>query len=371
MGRETFSVESYRQARRDYGVTQSINVTKQAEQRARETGQLSEIVDPAINPMRFSKIRLNPHQRKWIATIGCPMDIEVSCDTTGSMGGEVDTEMAVLPDLYEAVAKVLPGYDPQLCLGIFGDCQDPFVMCRPQFEMEAPKIVKYLKEMAPQRGGHGNHGEDPQYAMFARAYLTDAYTNRIGLKGYHFIVTDEPYHDHLRKEEIRRIFGKDIFKNELKTICRELPTVKDMVSELKKKAHQFVLVMSDYYYDDTLTMWRNLCGEKSVVVIRSTKQLPAVISAIVGLTEGTIDIAGLREHLGEHGDSSLITQLSSIDLGAQAKLRHALPHPVPQAGAIFANKNDLWPIQLDDTYAGSNVSNDGASLLTPDHIEYL
>ena len=127
MGRETFSVESYRTARRDYGVTHDSGVTRKAEQRARDTGHLSEIVDPAVNPMRFSKIRLNPHQKKWIATLGCPMDIEVSCDTTGSMGGEVDTEMAVLPDLYEAVAKVLPGYDPQLCLGIFGDVCDDFI----------------------------------------------------------------------------------------------------------------------------------------------------------------------------------------------------------------------------------------------------
>ena len=364
MGHQTFSVDSYRQARRDYGVTQSTNVTRQAEERARRTGRLSEIVDPAIGPVRFSKIRLNPHQKKWIATLGCPMDIEVSCDTTGSMGGEVDTEMAVLPDLYEAVAKVLPGYDPQLCLGIFGDCGDDFVMCRPQFEMEAPKIVNYLKEMAPQRGGCGNHGEDPQYAMFARAYLTDAYTNRIGIKGYHFIVTDEPYHNHLREEEIQRIFGSDILKNELKGMRRELPSVKAMVAELKKKTHQFILVMRDHSYHDTLEMWRDLCGEKSVIVINSTQQLPAVISAIIGLTEGTIEVVGLKEHLGKYGDSELIAQLSNIDIGAQAKLRHALPHPVPKAGDIFAKKGDTWPIQPGESPEEEPVE-------APDHIEYL
>lgn len=364
MGHQTFSVDSYRQARRDLGVTQSTNVTKRAEERARTTGQLSEIVDPAIGPVRYSKIRLNPHQKKWIATLGCPMDIEVSCDTTGSMGGEVDTEMEVLPDLYEAVAKVLPGYDPQLCLGIFGDCGDRFVMCRPQFEMEAPKIVNYLKEMAPQRGGCGNHGEDPQYAMFARAYLTDAYTNRIGLKGYHFIVTDEPYHNHLYEDEIKRIFGKDILKNELKGIQHKLPSVKAMVTELKKKTHQFVLVMHDYACRDTLEMWRNLCGKKSVIVIDSTRQLPTIISAIIGLTEGTIEVVGLKEYLGKNGDRRLIAQLSNIDIGAQAKLRHALPHPVPKAGDIFAKKSDTWPIQ-----PGESPEEEPAE--TPDHIEYL
>lgn len=363
MGRETFSVDSYRAARRDYGVTQSTNVTRQAEERARNTGRLSEIVDPAINPMRLSKIRLNPHQKKWIATIGCPMDIEVTCDTTGSMGGEVDTEMAILPDLYDAVAKVLPGYDPQLCLGIFGDCGDRFVMCRPQFEMEAPKIVNYLKEMAPQRGGCGNHGEDPQYAMFGRAYLTDAYTNRIGLKGYHFVVTDEPYHNHLRADEIERIFGEDIFKNELKGMRGEIPSVEAMVTELKKKTHQFVLVMRNYSYDDTVQMWRDLCGEKSVIVIDSTSQLPTVISAIIGLTEGMIDVVDLDEILGQRANH-LIYQLSNINIGAQAKLRHAMPHPVPKAGDIFANKGDVWPTAADGD--GGSVSVESS-----EQIEYL
>lgn len=362
MGRQTFSVDSYNRARRDLGVTQYSNVTRQAEQRARDTGKLSEIVDPAINPIRRSMIRLDPHQKKWVATVGCPMDIEVTCDTTGSMGSEVDTEMAVLPDLYSAVAKVLPGYDPQLCLGIFGDCWDPFVMCRPQFEMEAPKIVEYLKEMAPQRGGCGNGGEDPQYAMFARAYLTDAYTNKIGLRGYHFVVTDEPCHDHLHEEEIKRIFGKNIFKNELKGMRNEIPSLSQMIKELKSKTHQFILVMRESRVADR---WRQLCGDNSVIIIDSTKQLPSVISAIIGLTEGTIDVTGLDEYLGLNGNRYLIRQLSKIDIGAQARLRHAMEHPVPKAGDIFTEKGEIWPI-----HDGSSSENE-TPVTAPSEIDYL
>lgn len=359
MGRETFSVESYHAARRTYGVDHAVGVTKRAEQQARETGHLSEIVDPAINPIRFSKIRLNPHQSRWIATIGCPMDIEVSCDTTGSMGGEVDTEMAVLPDLYDAVSNVLPGYDPQLCLGIFGDVCDNFVMCRPQFEMEAPKIVNYLKEMAPQRAG-GDSPEDPQYAMFARAYLTDAYTNRIGLKGYHFVVTDATCHHRITREDITRIFGKDIFNNELKNMTR-VPSMEQMIKELKCKTHQFILVIKSH---STAEFWRDLCGEKSVIEIDSTRQLPAVISAIIGLTEGTVDITGIDQHLGYGTNRHLISQLSNIDIGAQAKLCHAMAHPVPKAGDIFTNKGDLWPADADGDEGSASVE-------SSEHIEYL
>ncbi len=366
MGHMTFSEDDYRTARRNYGVTSNTGVTRKAEERARDTGRLSEIVDPAIEPIRRSLIRLNPHQKQWITTIGCPMDIEVSCDTTGSMGGEVDTEMAVLPDLYEAVSKVLPGYDPQLCLGIFGDCEDAFVMCRPQFEMEAPKIVNYLKEMAPQRGGHGNHGEDPQYAMFARAYLTDTYVNRIGLKGYHFVITDEPCHEQLSKSEVKRIFGENILKEELKHLDNEFPTVEDMVQELKRKTHQFVLILNDYNYHDTVIRWKDLCGEKSVIMIDSTRQLPEVISAIIGLTEGTLDIGDLNDHLSGH-DLNLARQLSKIDLDAQARLRHALPHPVPKKGDIFAKKGDLWPILTGpDTETAAEVEESAK-----DEVRYL
>jgi len=360
MGRSTFSVSSYREARRDFGITHDVGVTRKAEQQARETGHLNEIVDPAINPMRMSKIRLDPHQKKWVATIGCPMDIEVSCDTTGSMGGEVDTEMRVLPDLYEAVANVLSGYDPQLCLGIFGDVSDKFVMCRPQFEMEAAKIVKYLKEMAPQRDG-GDYLEDPQYAMFARAYLTDAYTNRIGLKGYHFVVTDAPCHTKLSRSDIKRIFGKDIFDNELKNM-HEVPTIDQMIKDLKKKTHQFILVVRS---SETADFWRDLCGENSVIKIDSTSQLPEVISAIIGLTEGTVDITGIGQHLGTSANSTLISQLSKIDIGAQAKLRHEMEHPVPKAGDIFMEKTDIWPIQ-----PGEDPGEE-ASVEAENHIEYL
>ena len=61
----------------------------------------------------------------------------------------------------------------------------------------------------------------------------------------------------------------------------------------------------------------------------------------------------------------LIEQISKIDIGAQANLRHALPHPVPKAGDIFRNKGDLWPIQ-----SGEEDAED-TPMEAPDHIEYL
>lgn len=363
MGRATFSIDDYHRARRDYGVEGSSDVTRSAEQRANRTGHLDPKVDPAVEPMRRSMLRLDPHQRQWIATVGCPMDIEVSCDTTGSMGGEVDTEMNVLPELYEAVSKVLPGYDPQLCLGIFGDLQDRFALCRPQFEMEAPKIVDYLRRMAPQRAG-GDSPEDPQYAMFARAYLTSAYTNRIGLKGYHFIVTDATCHRHVSSSAIRSIFGENIFEEELKGFDPNEFALNKVIANLKRRTHQFILLVTPDPY--TRMAWERLCGASSVISIGSTKQLPAVISAVIGLTEGTLDLGELGRHLGNHANMRLVEELSRIDIGAQAKLRRQLPHPVPKAGDVFARKSDLWPIQPGETPDELESPED-----EPDRITYL
>lgn len=360
MGRETFSMHSYSTAKSVLGVTSDVGVTRTAEHKAQVYGHLNEIVDPAINPVRFSKIRLDPHQGKWIVTVGCPMDIEVSCDTTGSMGGEVDTEMAVLPDLYSAVAQAMPGYDPQLCLGIFGDVTDRFTLCRPQFEMEAMKIVNYLKEMAPQRAG-GDFPEDPQYAMFARAYLTDAYTNRIGLKGYHFIVTDATCHTSISRYQIERIFGTNIFENELKEMI-EVPTIEQVVKMLQSKAHAYVLLVDAS--NETREFWEELVGDNRVIDIDSTRQLPEVISTIIGLTEGTIDIADIDKHLGTVSNAT-VGQLSRIDIGAQVALRHNMEHPVPKAGDIFADKSDLWP--TDETDDSGNES----AVVSSDEIEYV
>lgn len=365
MGRNIPTRSSYEDALRSRGINRVHNVTRHAEETARITGKLNSIVDPAVDPIRFSKIRLDPYQKQWVATIGCPIDIEVSGDTTGSLGRtEVDTQMRVLPDLYEACAEVLPGYDPQLCLGIFGDCEDDFVMCRPQFEMEAGKIIDYLRVMAPQLCGGANNGEDPQYAMFARAYLTNAYTNRIGLKGYHFITTDEPCHERIDRRQILRIFGKDIFETDLKQFAGKIPSIEQVIKDLKRQTHQFILVLEDECYQ-AAKRWRSLCGEQSVIRIQSTRQLPGVVSAIIGLTEGILDFGNLAAHLAKYGCEDLETEVSKVELGAQAKLRHALLHPVPKRGDIFAEKGELWPIgNIADT-AGQ------ASASAADEIAYL
>ena len=123
-----------------------------------------------------------------------------------------------------------------------------------------------------------------------------------------------------------------------------------------------------------MEIWEGLCGGDSVLVIGSTNQLPKIISSIIGLTEGTLDITDLESYLGSDSSYNLINQLSKINIGAQAKLRHNLPNPIPKAGDIFLTKGDIWPIinasnefNLDENIESDKLS----SILAADEIEYL
>ena len=140
MGNRTFSASSYSEATR-YVPTR--NVTRRAEEEFRVTGRLDPLVDPAgYGVIRRSLMRFDMRSDGlYVVTIGTPIPVETRLDTTGSMGGFVDIAMRNLKDLYMLTQGMLPGCDLQIATGIFGDCADLVVLCRPQFEMEPDKIV--------------------------------------------------------------------------------------------------------------------------------------------------------------------------------------------------------------------------------------
>ena len=72
-----------------------------------------------------------------------------------------------------------------------------------------------------------------------------------------------------------------------------------------------------------------------------------MISAIIGLTEGTLALSDLKQHLGEHYTEALYFDLGALE-AEQEILRSAMLHPVPKKGDIFRTKEDTWPIQPGD-----------------------
>lgn len=337
--------------------------TSKAEQRARETGKLHPLVDPSgYGVIRRSLPRLERQGNGlWLLTVGTPMPIETRVDTTGSMGGNVDIALRVLLKAYELCSGVLPGYDLQIATGIFGDVSDRFVLCRPQFEMVAEKIVEQLTLMVPERDG-GDRPEDPHYGLFGAAYLTAAHITRIGLKGYDFTVSDAPGRDRFDERQLRRIFGDEVFarvvENSHQLNPRELPTTKDVVQDLLEIAHAFFLQVEDGR--DTTEFWTEVFGSERAVVLPSTELLPQVQAAIIGLTEGTLELAHVEEFLRENNvdkddAKKIVRSVAGIPIGAQAALPNFSKRP--QKGDLFREKTDLWPIDRSEVEEGEGVTN--------------
>jgi hypothetical protein len=343
MSRAAFTEEVSR------AVPKSGPATAKAEQHARKTGKLNPLVDPAgFGVIRPSRPRFEEQpDGTWKMVVGTPIPIEVRLDTTGSMGGNVDIALEVLPQTFDLCAGVLPGYDPQVAIGIFGDVCDDFVLCRPQFEMDAKKIVEQLMLQVPCRDG-GDTPEDPHYGLFGAAYLTAPYINRIGLMGYDFTISDAPARDRLDESQLVRIYGKEVFdkvaENGYQINKNDLPTTSEIVHDLLKRTHAFFLQVGSY--GETTDFWK-LFGRERMVVLPETKLLPQVMAAIIGLTEGSLDLQTVSDFLqthnvGKENAKRILRSVSNIPIGAQAKLPNFSKRP--QKGDIFATKTDPWPM---------------------------
>lgn len=370
MGRNAFSRAAFRGASETF-VPRSGPATRAAEQRARATGKLDPLVDPAeYGVIRQSRVRFEERADGLLElTFGTSMTVECRVDTTGSMGGNVDVAIKVLPDTYELGSGVLPGYDLHMAIGIFGDVVDNFVLCRPQFEMEAHKLVQQLTLMVPERAG-GDAPEDPHYGLFGGAYLVASFSNAIGLKGYDFTVSDAPARDSLSERQLVRIFGKDVFDkvaiNGFQIDRNDLPSTKEVVQDLQNRAHGFFLQVGESAH--TSRFWTNVFGEDRVVVLPSVKLLPYVQAVIIGLTEGTLSLDEVADFLSTnnvdaHDAKRILRSVANIPIGAQVPLRQAIidgGHEIPKAGDLYRVKPDvlaktnLWPI--DPSELGDVVS---------------
>ncbi|MDO4611988.1 MAG: hypothetical protein Q4B29_00795 [Candidatus Saccharibacteria bacterium] len=364
-------------------VRASKTVAEKARQQATETNKLDPSVDPAVQAIHRSLIRFEPHGEKFRVTVGCPMNIESVCDVTGSMGENVQIMFGVLPETYDLIAKALPGYDPQLSLGVFGDVVDDYVLMRPQFEMTAEKIVEYCSHLF-QSGTGGDSPEDPQYAMYGAAYLTNAYVNRIGLKGYHFLITDAPMHGTLSLSTLKRVFGHNVLElvaennhqdaaevaaidPAIKGLCnaalegltgREIRDLEmgQLHQDLSKIYHAFLIMVGDQSYD----CWKELYDKNHTIHIGSTRYLPQVQAAIIGLTEATIEPCDIEQFLvnsqvPKNQAQELTRQLLKVPYGEQRRLEETSGLKIPKKGDLFASKQDLQPCGFIDDDVANKV----------------
>jgi len=365
--KDTFTREAHTKAKKLH-VPDSGPATAKAEQQACSTGTLHQLVDPkGYGVIRRSLPRfVQRSDGLWELTNGPPMPMETRVDTTGSMGGNVEVAIRVLPDAFELCSGVLPGWDLQMATGIFGDVQDVpsgqpdsvrgrFTLCRPQFEMTAEKIVEQLTLMVPLKQG-GDNPEDPQYGLFGGAYLTSAYVSRIGLLGYDFTVSDAPGRNRLDRNFLRCIFGEEVFamvaENGHNINPSNLPTTTEVVTDLLRRAHAFFLQVGDSR--ETTRFWEPVFGPDRVVMLPTTELLPHVQAVIIGLTEGTLGLGDVKEFLQRanvcSSDATSITRaVANIPIGAQAAFPNFAKRP--KKGDLYKGKTDTWPIDPNEVVA--------------------
>lgn len=347
MGRSTFTRTAYEETRASHASERTV--TARAERQFKKTKTLNPLVDPkGYGVIRRSLPRFEEYGEQWQMTVGTPMPVEVRFDTTGSMGRNVQVAFDVLPDLYDLLKDVvLARYDVQVAMGTFGDVVDDIVLMRSQFEMNE-KIAEQLTYMFPEHGG-GDGPEDPHYGLFGAAYLTAPYINRIGLKGYDFTISDATMHDRLDEATLVRVFGDEVFEKAAENghdIDRtDLPSIEAMAADLLTRTHAFFLQVGGSR--TTSSQWSRVLGADRVVVLPRTELIPQVISAVIGLTEGVLDLQSVSEFLSKNGvskeDAKEITRsVANIPIGAQAMLSGF--DEIPSAGAVFDRKTDLWPV---------------------------
>ncbi len=346
MGKLTFTRDAYAETKAAHSGERTV--TARAERQFRETKALNPLVDPkGYGVIRRSLPRFEEEGSRWRMTVGTPMPVEVRFDTTGSMGRNIQVAFDVLPDLYDLLKEdVLARYDIQVAMGTFGDVVDNIVLMRSQFEMDE-KIAEQLTYMFPESGG-GDIPEDPHYGLFAAAYLTAPYINRVGLRGYDFTISDAPMHDRLDEATLIRVFGDEVFEKVSEnghTIDRNhLPSLEGMAKDLLTRTHAFFLQVGSSSF--VTSQWSRIMGENRVVVLPRTELIPQVISAVIGLTEGVLDLQSVNKFLESNGVSkddakSIARSVAGIPIGAQA----ALPgfNDIPTKGAIFDQKTDASP----------------------------
>lgn len=362
MGARRFTREAYNVVATAVATTDGGDVSHLGKRRLQQGMGL----DPRVDPSAYGLIRKSlPRyvddisRKSFILATGIPMLVEVRFDTTGSMGQNVQMAFDSLPKTYALLAEgneaVLRRYDPQIIHAIFGDVKDNYVLYRSQAEMDE-KIAEQLRLMVPENGGYDGI-EDPDYGIFSGTYLTDAFIGGYGLKYYDFTVTDAPCREFIDYRNLVRVFGPtvlEVVRSRGYAIDQDnLPDTRDMAQELLRHAHAFVLQVGEHEY--VSNHWRSIYGKDRVVVIPDTSILPYVEAAIIGLTEGVLDLQNVGEYLTSVGIRTkpfvqyLVRQLAGIPLGAQVILPNF--NLIPPKGSVFAKKGELWSVENGDVSA--------------------
>lgn len=322
--------------------------TFEGEQRARQGKGLDSLVDPKERGViREAKNLLVPVGGRFELKFGIAMPVKSDIDTTGSMGGNVDIAFKVQPKVQNLLVQgrnaVLKRYHTQIATGAIQDEVDQFPYEISQFEPDN-EVERQMGLLVPEREG-GDTPEEYQIGLFSTGYLTRSSISKYGLRGYYFAIGDVWGHDSIEERLLLRVFGPRVFEFAFGNKPQSMPSVREVAQKCLQDWHVFFLrVGTDQMAGQ---WWSRIIGEERIVQLPRTENLAEVQAVIIGLTEGTLDLQNAVDFLREARISNaearrIVEACAGIPIGLQKTFANF--EKIPQAGALFANRGDIWPI---------------------------
>lgn len=206
----------------------------------------------------------------------------ISVDVTGSMG-IIAEKLARkgLGTIFEEVLDKKPISNPHLMFMATGDANsDEAPLQVSQFEADN-RIVEQLTQIWVEGNGGGNGGESYNLAWYFAGVHTehDSFIKR-AKRGYLFTVGDEPIHDSLSPDQLKRFIGDN----------SEAVSSAEALRSAERLYDVYHIVLKNEGYaktslDSVLSTWRPLLGEK-VICLGDYDKLSETIVSIIEVAEG-------------------------------------------------------------------------------------
>lgn len=226
-----------------------------------------------LDPAKFKK-------RESVASAANPRPtpIILASDVTGSMGAVAEQIIKTdLGTIMKLIYDRRPVDDPQVLCAAIGDAEcDRAPIQATQFEASIV-LADQLKNFFVEGGGGGNGGESYPLAWVLAAYKTkcDA-IRKDGRKGYLFTIGDECPLPKIDRRRVAELFGLPAPEVDIRT--------DRLLAEVQKDWHVFHLIVNPVGSQPVVSAWRELLGERAVVLNRLS-DLPEVIVSLIESTE--------------------------------------------------------------------------------------
>lgn len=212
------------------------------------------------------------------------LPIVVGFDQTGSMGSVPTTTQKKLEGLFGLLLRQGYAEDPQVMVAAYGDAECDYVPLQiSQFE-DDNRIDENLDKILIEGHGGGNGGESLALLWYYLAYhtATDSWGKR-KKKGYAFFVADEITHT-ITSHQVKEYVGDGEPLGSLKT--------EDIVAKMTEQWDVYVLVIDNMsaHMQGSESFYKNLLGEKNVLMVEDPDSVTETIALAIGALEGNIDI---------------------------------------------------------------------------------